>query len=568
LLDYFRLAGLALILLASFGTSADGQGPGAQNCLSEDGTAPPEQVLRSCDELLRASPQNATAWYRRGAALDNLSRLPEAIESFDAALRIDPQMANALADRGVAHVGLGNRAQALADLTEAIRLRPSAFVYYNRGTVYYQLANYEAAIADYSEVIRNTPEVDIAYVGRGNAYGALRRHREAVEDLRVAVRMRPSALAWRILCWNLAAIEAYSEGLAACGEAAQLDRAHEPHGYRGFINLKLRRHDMATRDYEAGLLSNPDDAHLRFGLGLARLGLGRTAEARASFEAALRLDPSVAGWYALYGLTVPSNIFAVPANPPQPTAFADIPSNSPRSRLPRVALVIGVSNYVTMGNLVNPTNDARAMAAVLRSAGFEVILLLDPDYRTMMRAVIGFRDRMAAAGERTTGLFYFAGHGIQSRGVNYLIPARPQIRREADLAIEAVSADAVLLQMEEAGAATNILILDACRNMPLARSFRSGMQGLAQMQARRGSFIAYSTAPGDVAEDGEGLQNSPFASALVSEIQRPGHALADTFMAVRRAVVAATDGRQTPWESSSMVERFLFMEAQSASGSN
>lgn len=565
---YFRLACLAIVFLGSSISPAQVQRQSTQACLIANGAPRPEQVLESCDELLRTSPGNAYAWYRRGVALEDLSRTEEAIRSFDAALRINPQMIEALGDRGVAHVRLGNKAQALADLTEAIRVRPSAFAYYNRGFVYYSLANYEAAIADYSEVIRNAPEVDIAYLGRGNAYGALRRHREAVDDLRIAVQLRASAGAWSVLCWNLAAIEAYTEALSACEQATQLDRAHEPHGYRGFINLKLRRYESARRDFEAGLSRNPNDAHLRFGLGLARLGLGRITEARADFEAALSTEPTVAGWYALYGLAVRDEVFAAPTTPPPPAAFAAIPSNSPRSRLPRIALVIGVGNYETMGNLRNPPNDARAIAAVLRGAGFQVELLLDPDYRTMMRAVIGLRDRMVAAGDGTTGLFYFAGHGVQSRGVNYLIPARPQIRREADLVIEAVSADAVLLQMEEAGAATNILILDACRNMPLARTFRNGGEGLAQMQAPRGSFIAYSTAPGDVAEDGEGLRNSPFASALVSEIQRPGHALADTFMAVRRAVLAATDGRQTPWESSSMVERFFFVEPQASSASN
>src|SRR5205085_4124414 len=106
---------------------------------------------------------------------------------------------------------------------------------------------------------------------------------------------------------------------------------------------------------------------------------------------------------------------------------------------------------------------------------------------------------------------------------------------------------------------TNILILDACRDMPLTRGFRTSVRGLAEMRAPRSSFIAYSTAPGDVAFDGD--QNSPFASALVSEISRPGQSITDTFIAVRRSVIAATNGNQIPWDSSSMTERFYFVES-------
>ena len=165
---------------------------------------------------------------------------------------------------------------------------------------------------------------------------------------------------------------------------------------------------------------------------------------------------------------------------------------------------------------------------------------------------------MSAAGSGATGLFFFAGHGVQSRGINYLIPSGAAIRREADLELEAVPADNVLLQMQEAGVSTNIVILDACRNMPLTRSFRNGARGLAQMEAPNGSFIAYSTAPGAVAADGEGA-NSPFAAALVREIARPGQPIEAVFRNVRRSVLRVTEGEQTPWDSSSLVDPFYFV---------
>jgi hypothetical protein len=135
--------------------------------------------------------------------------------------------------------------------------------------------------------------------------------------------------------------------------------------------------------------------------------------------------------------------------------------------------------------------------------------------------------------------------------------ARAIIHREADLELEAVSADAVLGQMQEAGHSTNIIILDACRNMPLTQSFRSGSPGLAPMNAPSGSFIAYSTGPGQVAADGAGA-NSPFAIALLREIAQPGQPIETVFRNVRREVLHETGGLQTRWDSSSLVEPFYF----------
>lgn len=224
----------------------------------------------------------------------------------------------------------------------------------------------------------------------------------------------------------------------------------------------------------------------------------------------------------------------------------------------RVALVIGVSVYGTLGDLDNPANDARAVAASLQRVGFHVELLINPDQRSMRQAVSRLGERMSAAGPGGTGLFFFAGHGVQARGINYLIPSAAPIVREADLALEAIPADSVLMQMQDAGVSTNILILDACRNMPLTRSLRNGERGLAQMEAPNGSFIAYSTAPGSVAQDGD-AENSPFAAALIVEIPRRGQPLEAVFRNVRRAVLHATGGAQLPWDSSSMLDPFYFV---------
>lgn len=225
---------------------------------------------------------------------------------------------------------------------------------------------------------------------------------------------------------------------------------------------------------------------------------------------------------------------------------------------PRIALIIGNSRYGNnLGALPNPNNDARLIAGVLRSLGFDVELLIDGNQKAMKRAISNLGQRLEQAGRGSTGLFYFAGHGMQSRGQNFLIPIGAAIEREADLELEAVAADTVLSQMVDARATTNILILDACRNTPILRSFRSGERGLARMQAPNGSFISYSTAPGSVAYDGDG-RYSPFADALSKELITSGQPIEATFRKVRKSVLTSTDGRQTPWDASSLTDTFLF----------
>jgi len=224
---------------------------------------------------------------------------------------------------------------------------------------------------------------------------------------------------------------------------------------------------------------------------------------------------------------------------------------------PRVALVIGNSAY-TDSPLQNPASDAQLMAATLRQVGFEVAELVDAGQKAMKRAIRDFGDELHRAGPEAVGLFYYAGHGVQVGGENYLIPIDAPIRRESDVDIEAVTASGVLRQMEFARNRINIVVLDACRNNPFARSFRSATQGLARMDAPRGSLIAYATAPGRVAADGDG-SNSPYTAALAEAMTRPGIRLEQALKQVRRQVIVATDDQQVPWESSSLTGDFYFV---------
>jgi len=217
----------------------------------------------------------------------------------------------------------------------------------------------------------------------------------------------------------------------------------------------------------------------------------------------------------------------------------------------RVALVIGNAKYPS-APLRNPVNDARDMAVALRKLGFEVIERVDATQREMNRAITQFGEKLNA---ESIALFFYAGHGIQVRGKNYLIPIDAQIASDISVRSETVDVDALLEQLSVSS--LNVVILDACRNNPFERRFRSTGGGLAQMEAPKGTLIAYSTAPGKVASDGAG-RNSLYTHELLKHIQTPGLPLEAVFKRVRATVSQSTNDQQIPWEASSLTGEFYF----------
>jgi hypothetical protein len=220
----------------------------------------------------------------------------------------------------------------------------------------------------------------------------------------------------------------------------------------------------------------------------------------------------------------------------------------------RIALVIGNAAYANAPRLANPVNDARDMAAALRQLGFEVLYGEDQRVDEMKRLIKDFGVELARGGK---GLFYYAGHGVQLNGHNYLVPVEAANLREATIEFEAVDVNRVLAEMDAARNGFNIVILDACRNNPLSRSWRDTSGGLALVKAPTGTFIAYATAPDSVASDGPG-RNGLYTEELLKQIRRPGVQLEEVFKNVRREVRRRSNDRQVPWESSSVEGEFYF----------
>jgi uncharacterized caspase-like protein len=220
----------------------------------------------------------------------------------------------------------------------------------------------------------------------------------------------------------------------------------------------------------------------------------------------------------------------------------------------RIALVIGNGAYENAPPLKNPPNDALDIAEVLSRVGFSVEHGVNLTQRQMKGMIREFGQKLKGGGQ---GLFYFAGHGVQLRGRNYLIPVDANIQSEADVEDQGVDTNLMLGMMDEAGNGLNVVILDACRNNPFSRSFRSASNGLAQMDAPSGTLIAYATAPGSVASDGN-ARNGLYTQELLKNILMPGLSIEEVFKRVRISVRQSTANKQTPWESSSLTGDFYF----------
>ena len=238
----------------------------------------------------------------------------------------------------------------------------------------------------------------------------------------------------------------------------------------------------------------------------------------------------------------------------QDRQLARTSGQNPNQKSQRLALVIGNGTYQS-SKLKNPPNDATAVAGALRGLGFEVTSGVNKSQREMKQMIRDFGQRLRSNGG--VGLFYFAGHGVQAKGRNYLIPVDADIQAEADLEDQAVDLNYLLNFLDDAQNSLNIVILDACRNNPFARSFRSAQGGLAQVRAPSGTLIAYATAPDSTAADGD-TANSPYAEELMKQLPVPGVLIETMFRRVAEQVSSRTSGKQEPWFSANVKGDFYF----------
>ncbi len=284
-------------------------------------------------------------------------------------------------------------------------------------------------------------------------------------------------------------------------------------------------------------------------LSLKRFYALKTLLIWLSLSVAVTAETSPNPSFSNLDLVIPSNLSA---NPQLRQLIAQ--------NLPRKALVIGNAAYEE-GGLNNPVNDANAVAKALRELGFDVTPRTNLNKRSMHEEIEQFSQELTEGG---VGLFYYAGHGVQIEGENYLIPLEAQIKLEENVEFDAYPLGKVINAMKAAKTRINILIIDACRDNPFYRRWRSPSRGLTRVrglggeEATQGWVIAFSTAPGEVAEDGEDSGNSPFTYHLLRHLKNPNEDVILMFRNVRRDVLKATNGEQKPWVREFLVDSFYF----------
>lgn len=237
-------------------------------------------------------------------------------------------------------------------------------------------------------------------------------------------------------------------------------------------------------------------------------------------------------------------------------SIADDPIAGKEVKQRKIALVVGCSRYEFVGHLENPLNDALGIKQNLESLGFDVMHIENP---TLKDLKIGIDDFGTELEKYDIGLFYFAGHGVQVKGLNYLIPVDANLKNERTVEYDCVQVDRILSHMESAKTTVNLLVLDACRNNPFERSWGRDLtqRGFASMDAPKGSLIAYSTSPGKTASDGEG-KNGLYTGELISEIKSVNLTITQLFQKVRKSVMEKSKNAQVPWESTSLTADFYF----------
>jgi tetratricopeptide (TPR) repeat protein len=528
-----------------------------------------DRALAEINEAIRLDPKYGYPYKNRGMIYENKGEFDKALADFRMALNLDPEKKERLgrdAAQGIERIqqklaaaGGSRPAPAASTDDQAICFRGAARdenaaactrliasgklsggelgrAFLQRAIISNRNGNFDGAMADSNEAVRLDPNNANARALRAAGYVRKGDYDRALADLQQARRLDPrSVLTANVFGFYYNAKGEYDRALTELNEAIRLN----PNGMyaykdRGTSYEHKGEHDKALADFRKALSFDPE--------GKERVG-------REAWEGIERVQQKLA---ALRAKPAPTATQTSPAAQTSPSLVTTLPTDSRR----RVALVIGNGKYQFAAPLPNPPNDAADIAHALRKLGFDVVEGRDLDRPGMDNAIRQFSRKLDGA---DIALFFYAGHGLQVNGKNYLVPIDAKLERPGDLMLDAVDIGNVLAQME-AEKRVNLIFLDACRDNPLARSLARSLgtrssavgQGLASIQSAIGTMIAYATQPDNVALDGEG-RNSPFTAALLKHIVTPGLEIGTLMKRVRADVIAATREKQVPWDHSSLI---------------
>lgn len=568
----------------------------------------PRAAEAACTRLLKDVRKGVTVpvtLVLRGWAKHHQANFDGAINDATQSLEIRPHQ-DAYSIRGVSWARLGEHEKALADFSRGLTLAPNmGDLYINRSLVYSDQKAYDKAIDDLTKAIKLKANNPLAYNNRGNNWlnkGAFDR---AIEDFTAAIRLDSKYAAaymnrgrtWRIM-GNLERSIADADRsveLASRSDANPWTRS-TPLSVRGELFRYKGDWSRALADYDAALRIEKDSIAAFTGKGLTFEKMGKPDQARQEFlNAIASQSPRRNSDVSLESrLTAESRLAALEsgASPPMietastVTGSTSVPTLEVQPPKPiiakqpsshRVALVIGNSAYKSVSALANPEKDAAAIATTLRNIGFNTVTLVNNASREQL--VTALRDFANEAEKSDWAMVYYAGHGMEVGGVNYLIPVDAKIAVDRDIQYEAVPLHQIL-NAADAAKKIKIVMLDACRDNPftprrtaapeqVAAASTAGAaiatrstkgRGLAEVKVSGATLVVYAAKDGQVALDGEG-GNSPFAVAVVQRIATPGVEINKVFRLVRDDVMEATAGRQEPYTYGSLPgkEDFFFV---------
>ena len=542
-----RAVSLTLVILAAGVSSALADPQADDFTICRDRQAEAQARASACENLLKADKlsgkDKAIALSARGNTQINKRDYDHAIETLSVALDLDPDYVVALNLRGLAYERSGKEDLAMADYNLALQKRPGYGVpYNNRGVIHARRGALQSAIDDFSLSIKYTPKFLLAWTNRARARTLMKDFDGAIADFAEAEKLDPSApqiASNRCITYGM--MGKFDQAFADCnGLIERQPKNVYAINNRADVSMMKGALDAALKDYNTAIQINPNNVRAHSGRGQIYERRKDLAQARADYRA------------AAYSLTKFDDTEVARARAIAQERLAALmpqtPGSAPTGR--RVALVIGNGAYKNVHALPNPPRDSKLIASVLRDVGFQTVISVSDLTRDK------FFDALKAFAEEAEkadwAVVYYAGHGFEIGGVNYLVPVDAKLAADKDAETQAVALEQVIAAV---GAARKmrLVVLDACRDNPFAPTMQRTLslklvdKGFSNIEPGAGFMVVYAAKHGETAMDGDGAANSPFATALAREIKQPRIEIRKLFDIVRDDVWAATRHEQQPF---------------------
>lgn len=510
-----------------------------------------ERAAADCEDAVRRDPNFAQGFHLRAGVAERHGDYDRALADYAEAIRIDPKYPFPYRARCLIFISRNQLDRALADCNEAVRINPNSASFLNsRCWLMNKRGELENAFADCNKAISLNPKLANAYINRCETWLLKKDADRAIAECDKAISLNPKLTgAFNNRCWAYTVKREPDAAIADCNESMRLNpKSHFPYNNRG--NAWRNKGDMerAIADYTEAIRLNPRFHQPLVNRGMLLEAQGKLELALADFRAVLTLLP---------GHKVTTERVERLERKIKETA-PTIRAGGPERR---IALLIGNAGYKRVAPLANAKHDTKVLGEALRRIGFSVVTTQEDLSRDQLIAVL--RDFARKAESADWAVVYYAGHGLEIGGTNYLIPVDAKLGSDRDVPLEAVELESALLAVEGARK-LRLVILDACRDNPFSqkmkRSVASGSvgRGLAGVEPDGATLVAFAAKAGQVALDGTGA-NSPFATAIAKHIDTPGLEVNFLFRKIRDEVLSTTSRQQEPFTYGSLpAESFYF----------